>query len=909
MFLVFFLILILFAKQEATKLDNNTETTREEGGRGGEKEEATETTITMKNEEATKAEANRITEANRNKNETRKENETKEEIKASNKTEAKNKTKDEAEAKVIKSARQEESTTTLDDLNEEEYISASTITTSSSSNTSTDRCLHVDCPIVFPDCPSDSVPILSFTPTTDNSSLAEDNCCSLTRVECKCDSQKCLVPICPEGTELTFTHNGSDKPGHCCDQFECRLNEPNCQNVHCPDTSSIILDPYSPDGHTCPDDSYRPKPYIPTGGCCPIISQCQCKLSICEPALCLPEQQLLILERGRGEPGQCCDKFKCVNEGDEIEGLFLESSSNSGCRYGGHIYAKGEHWHAAPCQECECSSAGVALCKRMECPALSPDCQWVGLSQGECCPVCLGCTDDNGKNYLPGSNWERDGCTNCTCGGSEENFDDDDFHWQCQKYICQTDCEEPKPAGSNECCPICEDGPTIAFESSFSSSSSCPSLSNCELLCQYGLNQNNFTGCFECKCAGDGENNNVEIEEENKQQQQQYDSINITTSCEPVTKENCLYNDHAYSVGENFQVVFKMYFLFCLFIVFLVVFFVFIFIVFSCFKFVYFVFFFFLIQVYLFCVFLCFNSSLFILRFSMFYLFCVFLCFMCFNRILFLCFFVLIQVYFYITTLIIFLYFQDGPFRNCSCLLGGMLKCVEIHCPPCSSLSLPIISTTDKIQNNQQIETTGMNWCLQLCLQQQKLTENNKEQQQQQQLVAFERGNEQTLLFENLQQQNDSTTTTKGINNNNNKHLPHHQQQQTWPQPHWLFIVAALIVGIPAFALLLLFAIYLLLAVLFNSKYRKCGKQRNIEQSMLPITNDNNQNNNNNKWHIFQLIPKHFTKEKQQQKQNKNISKNVSSSNNTNNNDALVVKVSLLGINKNKEEEKNEEEK
>uniref|UniRef100_A0A915NLR5 VWFC domain-containing protein n=1 Tax=Meloidogyne floridensis TaxID=298350 RepID=A0A915NLR5_9BILA len=677
MFLVFFLILILFAKQEATKLDNNTETIREEGG---EKEEATETTITMKNEEATKTEANRIIEANKNKNEAKKENETKDEIEASNKTEAKNKTKDEAETKneaeakveaetkneaetkVTKSVRQEESTTTLDDVNEEEYISASTIATSSSSNTSTDRCLHVDCPILFPDCPSDSVPILSFTPTTDNSSLAEDNCCSLTRVECKCDSQKCLVPICPEGTELTFTHNGSDKPGQCCDQFECRLNEPSCQNVHCPDTSSIILDLYSPDGHTCPDDSYRPKPYIPTGGCCSIVSQCQCKLSICEP-------QLLILERGRGEPGQCCDKFKCVNEGDEIEGLFLESSSNSGCRYGGHIYAKGEHWHAAPCQECECSSAGVALCKRMECPALS--------------------------------------------------------------------------------------------QSSFSSSSSCPSLSNCDLLCQYGLNQNNFTGCFECKCAGDGgENNNVvEIEEEEKQQQQQEDPINITTNCETVAKENCLYNDHAYSVGENFQ---------------------------------------------------------------------------------------------------------DGPFRNCSCLLGGMLKCVEIHCPPCSSLSLPVISTTAKFENNQQIETTtGMNWCLQLCLQQQRLTENNKEQQQQQQqqLVAFERGSEETLLFENLQQQNNSTTI-KGINNNNNKHLPHHhqqQQQQTWPQPHWLFIVAALIVGIPAFALLLLFAIYLLLAVLFNSKYRKCGKQRNIEQSMLPITNNNNQNNNN-KWHIFQLIPKHFTK-------------------------------------------------
>jgi len=83
------------------------------------------------------------------------------------------------------------------------------------------------------------------------------------------------------------------------------------------------------------------------------------------------------------------------------------------------------------------------------------------------------------------------------------------------------------------------------------------------------LNQNNFTGCFECKCAGGGENNNVvEIEEEKQQQQQEEeDSNNVTTNCEPITKENCLYNDHAYIVGENFQVVFKMYFLFCIFCV------------------------------------------------------------------------------------------------------------------------------------------------------------------------------------------------------------------------------------------------------------------------------------------------------------------------------------------------------
>ncbi|KAL7073323.1 hypothetical protein ACQ4LE_007602 [Meloidogyne hapla] len=1140
MFLLLFLI--LFAKQEATKLpiDNNTLRNISEANFASTEISAStlqtteefSSTMIMKDENK----ATKITETN-NKNETEKENETKEEIEANNKTEAKNRNQEDQEIEEF--ARQENSTEDYSSSSIEEDISSSTETSTATSTS--DRCLNVECPIAFPDCPSDSLPILNFNGIDDSSSL-DENCCASTRVECKCDPQKCLAPTCPEGTELTLTHNGIDKPGHCCDQFECRIIEPNCQNVRCPDTSSMILDLYSPDGHTCPDDSYRPKSYIPTGGCCPIISQCQCKLSICEPALCLPEQQLLILERGLGEPGHCCDKFKCVNDGDEVEGFFLEESSNNGCRYGDHIYAKGEHWHAAPCQECECSSAGVALCKRMECPALSPDCQWVGLSPGECCPVCLGCSDDNDKNYLPGSNWDRDGCTNCTCGG--ENFD---FHWQCQKFICQTECEWPRPPKTgSECCPVCEDGPTIALEPSFSSS--CPSLTDCNLRCQFGLQQNHFTGCFECKCAGE---NIIGIEENGQQQ-----NSNIT-KCEALTKENCprfcahgysLNNDGCYicnctqcpsientchkhcifgfetnnlgcpickcktsailesekvethslthcsattnsrEMGEWWNENCRQCFChmgkeFCSLI--------------SCPE----------IKPEEInncpeeswnqfddeccprCLtssssssssssislpissknhnipkhqFLCYSpgtGQLYVdgqtwklgendclsCTCRMGHVLCVWNDFLpcpptpcehpvfdpnidkccarcpqeenllsstssssshqeflenkqngetvkteetelttssssfssssstsfcsdkisssnsssarqyqnssiwrrddcrsckCFDgnikcfrehcktencrsgkwlsvkgRCCPLCADLLVT---YSNNICLYNehaysvgeHFQDGPFRNCSCLPGGMLKCIEVHCPPCSSHLLsvssspPVISTTAKIKNDEQIETTtetfisGISWCLQQCLQQQQ-KENNKEQQQQ--LGAFERGSEQTLLFEN-RQHNNVTAARKG-NNNNTKHLHHHQQQQqqqTWPQPHWLFIIAALIVGIPAFALLFLFAIYLLLAA-FNSKYRRCGKERNIEQAMMST---NPFINNNNKWHFSQLLPKNFAKEKQQNIKNTSASKSVSKTNN----DSLIVKVSLLGINKNKEEE-NEEEK
>lgn len=167
--------------------------------------------------------------------------------------------------------------------------------------------------------------------------------------------------------------------------FNYPILELNCENINCPDPKSTFFDLYSPDGQNCPDDSFRPDPYVPAGSCCPIVPQCQCRNGICEPARCNPDQKLVIESRGRGEPGKCCDQFKCLpkngSNGGEChhEGRVGNGTRNIGQNklyFTGRIYAVGELWRAGPCQECQCS-ATVALCRKMECPTLT--CEFLNL--------------------------------------------------------------------------------------------------------------------------------------------------------------------------------------------------------------------------------------------------------------------------------------------------------------------------------------------------------------------------------------------------------------------------------------------------------------------------------------------------------------------------------------------------
>uniref|UniRef100_A0A914HK45 Cysteine-rich motor neuron 1 protein n=1 Tax=Globodera rostochiensis TaxID=31243 RepID=A0A914HK45_GLORO len=390
------------------------------------------------------------------------------------------------------------------------------------------RCLHAKCPVLFPDCPHDTVPVL--IQTAEELSAGEgtdDECCppSPSMVRCQCDPKKCLIPACPDGTERVLVQLGTERPGECCDRFECR--QPECDNVRCPD-SLDTLDLYSPDGLSCPPDSYHPAPYIPPGACCPIISQCTCRLGICEPARQCPSGELLVVRRrAGGEPGRCCDEFECrpANESQK---------SADGCQHGGRTFAVGERWHSAPCQECQCGSDGISKCRRMECPKLAQDCTWVGVVPGECCPVCLGCRDEQGLTYDEGKHSDRDGCTNCTCL---------DFRWQCHKFICKTDCENPMNV-PGECCPVCDEPTVVKSPASFRG---CPSLRQCPLRCEFGLEQNRVSGCFECKCAevkkllrlGGGGGGNGAGGEEDGADGGGLAGDGQITKCESLTEQNC----------------------------------------------------------------------------------------------------------------------------------------------------------------------------------------------------------------------------------------------------------------------------------------------------------------------------------------------------------------------------------
>lgn len=208
--------------------------------------------------------------------------------------------------------------------------------------------------------------------------------------------------------------------------------------------------------------------------------------------------------RGLDRPGKCCDKFHCVK---------LSSSNMTGlnvgtpCTHDGRTYEDGAEWNQEPCMSCSCNG-GVALCKRMQCPKMSRDCNWVGIPENECCPICLGCKDDAGVNRKNDEGWVKDDCTNCTCV---------DFRAQCQRHICKVDCENPRKV-PGQCCPVCDE-PTIVEPPVI-----CGSVELCPLRCEYGLHRSEI-GCFICECA--------------KPPGDRMDLQTTSAECMPLTEHNC----------------------------------------------------------------------------------------------------------------------------------------------------------------------------------------------------------------------------------------------------------------------------------------------------------------------------------------------------------------------------------
>ncbi|KAK6109255.1 von Willebrand factor type C domain family protein [Brugia pahangi] len=328
-----------------------------------------------------------------------------------------------------------------------------------------ENCLKAKCDMVYlHKCPEDSRLVIPPPPPGE--------CCAPPG-ECHCDIQKCypLVPVCESGLERVLVKKGINEPGHCCDIFECKQPELQCENVHC---DRHFLD-YNEE--ECPNDSIRTASYVPAGTCCPINPECRCRASICMPASCPEGQKVKILQKGDGTPGRCCDQFTCENGDDMI------SINGKRCPYNGEIYDDGERWHTGSCEQCKCKS-GIALCSKMTCASPPSHCTWVAIPENECCPVCLGCQTD-GKKHKRNETWQKDDCTTCSCGP-------DGVHY-CQKHMCQVECDNPRKI-PGQCCPICDE-PTIIVNPAI-----CPSLEHCPLRCENGLLRDS-NGCFQCKCA------------------------------------------------------------------------------------------------------------------------------------------------------------------------------------------------------------------------------------------------------------------------------------------------------------------------------------------------------------------------------------------------------------------------
>lgn len=384
-----------------------------------------------------------------------------------------------------------------------------------------DECLKAICPLVFhKGCPPDSQLITE--------SPAPGNCCPPPGT-CHCDQKKCVpsVPTCTKEERLVMIEKGSETPGKCCAVYECHRKEKKCENAQCPRSLQ--------DEEECPSDSFRPPEIIPKESCCPVRQTCKCRGSICRPAQCPDGKIINVIKKGTGYPGRCCDDWECVD--GEL--------SKATCKQNNIERQPMEIWHVSDCESCQCLR-GVSVCNKMTCPKVNQECTWIGIPTGECCPVCLGCQTDNQTKLERGDTWQKDDCTSCTCSELGAHM--------CEKYMCKTDCENPRKV-EGQCCPVCDE-PTIIRPPA-----TCPSLELCSLRCANGLRRDNI-GCYVCECLPDEVPTNPrcrELNDENCEKQcahgylKDEDGCTVCkcSKCPPLHQchKHCLYGFETNSAG------------------------------------------------------------------------------------------------------------------------------------------------------------------------------------------------------------------------------------------------------------------------------------------------------------------------------------------------------------------------
>uniref|UniRef100_A0A674IBV8 Fraser extracellular matrix complex subunit 1 n=1 Tax=Terrapene triunguis TaxID=2587831 RepID=A0A674IBV8_9SAUR len=167
--------------------------------------------------------------------------------------------------------------------------------------------------------------------------------------------------------------------------------------------------------------------------------RCHSDIVICEPAVCRnPRCDFQKGEVLRIAPNTCCPECASGTEGF--------------CQHEGQTHAHGMEWASSACTACSCANGKVS-CTPKSCPPLS--CgrgELEYISQGECCPKCVGtgesCSFD-GQMFRDGEEWHLSQCSKCVCRNGETQC----FTAECQPVLCSED--EAMAVSPGKCCPEC----------------------------------------------------------------------------------------------------------------------------------------------------------------------------------------------------------------------------------------------------------------------------------------------------------------------------------------------------------------------------------------------------------------------------------------------------------------------
>ncbi|XP_056020805.1 cysteine-rich motor neuron 1 protein-like isoform X2 [Ostrea edulis] len=268
-----------------------------------------------------------------------------------------------------------------------------------------------------------------------------------------------ILGKCGDGLECALTSEVGD-PITGSEKGVCREK---CQSVVCP-----WIQDFRPD---CPADSHLLPSIQSKDGCCLQPPGCECDK--CSPELCPSGLRVQVLEEGTGTPGQCCSKYRCVNETDLNCHVDLTGTLET--------YTDGQSWKPDKCVKCTCKR-GLTFCKQQSCHNITI-CPYMESTEGDCCPVCKGCMTGSGDVVHNNSTWQESDCTVCTCVNGKA---------ECKSMLCETRCSKPRKV-PGQCCPVCDE------DDSSRQSDQCPDLHQCSLDCPNGF-QFNKDSCYMCKC-------------------------------------------------------------------------------------------------------------------------------------------------------------------------------------------------------------------------------------------------------------------------------------------------------------------------------------------------------------------------------------------------------------------------